>query len=107
MGGGRRCAGAAGGDCAPAGQGSVRKASKMRSDHLEVLICGQQGKAIFATGDRNQNVVDQRAWPIFVWHAILAKKGCEDAAAVLEGHWGRTHHTIATLEHIADSALQD
>ena len=52
---------------------SVRKASKMRSDHLKVLICSQQGKAIFATGDRNQYVVDQRAWSIFVWHAILAK----------------------------------
>ena len=38
---------------------SVRKASKMRSDHLEVLVCSQQGKAIFATGDRNQDVVDQ------------------------------------------------
>src|SRR6266404_8491616 len=43
---------------------SVRKASKMRSDHLEVLVCSQQGKVIFATGDRNQDVVDQRAWPI-------------------------------------------
>jgi hypothetical protein len=31
---------------------SARKASKVRSDDLEVIVCSEQGKAIFATGDR-------------------------------------------------------
>ena len=54
---------------------SVRKASKMRSDHLEVLVCSQQGKTIFATGARVIGAlrdfgVHPERWTVSVKNAI-------------------------------------
>jgi len=54
---------------------SVRKASKMRSDHLEVLVSSQQGEAIFATGARVIGAlrdfgVHPERWTVSVKNAI-------------------------------------
>src|SRR5438105_1530962 len=84
----------------------VHEPSEVRTDRLEIPVSCQQGEAVLAASDCKEDVIDQRAWPLFVRHPVQPKQCRQDAAALLECRGRRAGDAIAALKSVEDSILQ-